>query len=70
MMLMENTFMQKQIVLIQRKYTKTEAVRVEIVNLNGQVVGTVTSSVNGKVSTQVFKGTDAEVKAKIDSLKN
>jgi K(+)-stimulated pyrophosphate-energized sodium pump len=50
------------------KYTKTQSVRVEIVNVNGQVVGTVTSSVNGKVRTQVFKGTDAEVKAKIEAV--
>jgi K(+)-stimulated pyrophosphate-energized sodium pump len=51
------------------KYTKTESVRVEIVNVNGQVVGTVTSSLNGKVSTQIFKGTEAEVKAKIEAVK-
>ena len=51
------------------KYTKTDAVRVEIVNVNGLVVGTVTTTVNGKVDTKTFKGTEAEVNAQIDALK-
>ncbi|PTT17726.1 sodium-translocating pyrophosphatase, partial [Flavobacterium sp. HMWF030] len=53
------------------KYSKTttEGVRVEIVNLNGQVVGTVITTKNGKVDTKVFKGTEKEVNAQIDALK-
>jgi K(+)-stimulated pyrophosphate-energized sodium pump len=51
------------------KYTKTDAVRVEIVNVNGQVVGTVITTKNGKIDTKTFKGTEAEVNAQIDALK-
>jgi len=36
---------------------------------NGVVTASVTTTVNGKVETQVFEGNDAEVQAKIDALK-
>jgi K(+)-stimulated pyrophosphate-energized sodium pump len=32
-------------------------------------VATVTTTINGKVDTQVFEGTEKEVQAKIDALK-
>ncbi|MEZ7504115.1 sodium-translocating pyrophosphatase [Flavobacterium sp. Arc2] len=47
----------------------SKEVTIEKTNVNGAVVGTITTTVNGKVQTQVFEGTDAEVQAKIDLLK-
>ncbi|MFQ3173627.1 MAG: K(+)-stimulated pyrophosphate-energized sodium pump [Flavobacterium sp.] len=44
-------------------------VTIEKTNVNGAVTATITTAVNGKVETQVFEGTDAEVQAKIDVLK-
>ena len=44
-------------------------VRVEITNTNGKAKATVTSTVNGKSTTQTFEGTEAEVKAKVEALK-
>jgi K(+)-stimulated pyrophosphate-energized sodium pump len=47
----------------------TKQVTIEKTNVNGAVAATITTTVNGKVETQVFEGTDAEVQAKIDALK-
>jgi K(+)-stimulated pyrophosphate-energized sodium pump len=47
----------------------TKQVTIEKTNLNGAVAATITTTVNGKVETQVFEGTDAEVQTKIDALK-
>jgi K(+)-stimulated pyrophosphate-energized sodium pump len=47
----------------------SKQIMIEKSSVNGTVVGTVTTTVNGKVETQVFEGTDAEVQAKIDALK-
>ena len=44
-------------------------VRVEITNTNGKAKATVTTIVGGKSATQVFEGTEAEVKAKVDAIK-
>jgi K(+)-stimulated pyrophosphate-energized sodium pump len=46
----------------------TKQVTIEKTN-NGAVAATITTTANGKVETQVFEGTDAEVQAKIDALK-
>jgi K(+)-stimulated pyrophosphate-energized sodium pump len=47
----------------------SKKVTIEKTNVNGAVVATITTDINGKVETQVFEGTDAEVQAKIDALK-
>jgi K(+)-stimulated pyrophosphate-energized sodium pump len=47
----------------------SKQIMIEKSSVNGTVVGTVTTTVNGEVETQVFEGTDAEVQAKIDELK-
>ena len=47
----------------------TKDVRVEITNTDGKATATVTTTVNGTSDTQTFKGTEAEVKAKIEALK-
>jgi K(+)-stimulated pyrophosphate-energized sodium pump len=46
----------------------TKQVTIEKTNVNGAVTATITT-VNGKVETQVFEGTDAVVQTKIDALK-
>ena len=50
------------------KTTSTNEVRIEKTNNNGKVNATVTTTVNGKVATQTFEGTDAEVQAQLDAL--
>jgi K(+)-stimulated pyrophosphate-energized sodium pump len=47
----------------------SKKVTIEKTNVNGAVVATITTDINGKVETQVFEGTDAEVQSKIDALK-
>ena len=44
-------------------------VKVEITNTKGMAKATVTTSENGNVNTQVFEGSLAEVKAKVEALK-
>ncbi|MTH14991.1 sodium-translocating pyrophosphatase [Flavobacterium sp. LC2016-01] len=46
------------------KYDKT-SVRVDLKNVNGKAVGTVTKTENGKTTTEVYEGTEKEVEAKI-----
>ncbi|MBK0370642.1 sodium-translocating pyrophosphatase [Flavobacterium agrisoli] len=50
------------------KYDK-KSVRVEVKKENGKTIGTITKSENGKTTTEVFEGTDAEIKAKIEATK-
>jgi K(+)-stimulated pyrophosphate-energized sodium pump len=50
------------------KYEK-KTVNVSISSTNGKAVGKVTKIVNGKTTTEIFEGTEAEVKAKIDAVK-
>ncbi len=50
------------------KYEK-KTVNVSISSTDGKTVGKVTKIVNGKTTTEVFEGTEAEVKAKIDAVK-
>lgn len=50
------------------KYEK-KAVRIELKNENGKTIGTVTKTENGKTTTEVYEGTEAEVKAKIEAVK-
>ncbi|WP_426486548.1 sodium-translocating pyrophosphatase [Flavobacterium sp. 2] len=50
------------------KYEK-KSVRVELKNINGKTTGTVTKTENGKTTTEVYEGTEDEVKAKIDAVK-
>jgi len=52
-----------------KKSTATKEVRINKTNTNGKVAATVTTTVNGKTTTQNFEGTDAEVQAQIDALK-
>ena len=47
----------------------TKQVIIEKTNVNGAVAAAITTTVNGKVETQVFEGTDVEVQTKIDALK-
>jgi K(+)-stimulated pyrophosphate-energized sodium pump len=47
----------------------SKLVTIEKTNIDGVVKATVTTVVNGKKDIQVFKGTDAEVQAKIDAVK-
>jgi K(+)-stimulated pyrophosphate-energized sodium pump len=49
--------------------TSSKDVRVEITNTNGKSKATITTTVNGKPTTQTFEGTEAEVKAKVDAVK-
>jgi K(+)-stimulated pyrophosphate-energized sodium pump len=44
-------------------------VEVNLSTTNGVTVGTVTKTQNGKTTTEVFEGTEAEVKAKVDAAK-
>ncbi|MFV8339059.1 sodium-translocating pyrophosphatase [Flavobacterium sp. LB3P21] len=47
----------------------SKEVSIEKINVDGKVKATIKTSVNGKVDTQTFEGTDEEVQTKIDSLK-
>ncbi|KVV13809.1 sodium-translocating pyrophosphatase [Flavobacterium sp. TAB 87] len=49
------------------KYSKN-SVEVNLSTENGVTVGTLTKTENGKATTRVFEGTEAEVKAKIDAV--
>jgi len=49
--------------------SNTKNVTIEIKNDNGTVIGTYTKISIGESTTQTFKGTEAEVKAKIDAAK-
>ncbi|MGZ9674884.1 sodium-translocating pyrophosphatase [Flavobacterium sp. GNP001] len=49
--------------------TSSKDLRIELSNENGKTKATVTMTENGKTTKQTFEGTDAEVQAKIDSLK-
>lgn len=50
------------------KYNKN-SIEVKVSTVNGQTVGTVTKTDNGKTTTQEYKGTEAEVKAQIEAAK-
>ncbi|MBP4139073.1 sodium-translocating pyrophosphatase [Flavobacterium geliluteum] len=50
------------------KYNKN-TVKVSLSTTNGVTVGTVTKTTNGKTTTEVFEGTEEEVKAKIEAAK-
>ncbi|BFM43386.1 sodium-translocating pyrophosphatase [Flavobacterium sp. CFS9] len=50
------------------QYSK-KRVEVNLSTVNGVTVGTVTKTENGKTTTEVFEGTEAEVKAKIEAVK-
>lgn len=50
------------------KYDK-KRVEVNLTTSNGLTVGTVTKTENGKTTSEVFEGTEAEVKAKIEATK-
>jgi len=50
------------------KYSKNR-LEVNLSTVNGVTVGTVTKTVNGKTTTEVYEGTEAEVKAKIEAAK-
>ncbi|MDR7369382.1 sodium-translocating pyrophosphatase [Flavobacterium aquidurense] len=50
------------------KYDK-KRVEVNLSTTNGVTVGTVTKTENGKTTTEVYEGTEAEVKAKIEAAK-
>jgi K(+)-stimulated pyrophosphate-energized sodium pump len=52
-----------------KKGLSEKEVRVEITNTNGTAKATVTTSEKGNVNTQVFEGSLAEVKAKVEALK-
>jgi K(+)-stimulated pyrophosphate-energized sodium pump len=47
----------------------SKQIMIEKSNVNGTVIGKVTTTLNGKAETQVFEGTDTEVQAKIDAMK-
>jgi K(+)-stimulated pyrophosphate-energized sodium pump len=49
--------------------TDKNRVEVNLSTTNGVTVGTVTKTQNGKTTTEVFEGTEAEVKAKVDAAK-
>ncbi|MDR7208236.1 sodium-translocating pyrophosphatase [Flavobacterium piscis] len=51
-----------------RKYDK-KRVEVNLSTTNDVTVGTVTKTENGKITTEVYEGTEAEVKAKIEAAK-
>ncbi|KQO34572.1 inorganic pyrophosphatase [Flavobacterium sp. Leaf82] len=50
------------------KYTKNR-LEVNLATVNGVTTGTVTKTENGKTTTEVYEGTEAEVKAKIEAAK-
>jgi K(+)-stimulated pyrophosphate-energized sodium pump len=47
----------------------SKEVSIQKTSVDGKVKATIRTSINGKVTTQNFEGTDAEVQAKIDALK-
>jgi K(+)-stimulated pyrophosphate-energized sodium pump len=47
----------------------SKEVSIQKTSVDGKVKATIKTSINGKVTTQEFEGTDAEVQAKIDALK-
>ncbi len=47
----------------------SEKISIEKSKIDGKVTATVTTIINGKEETQNFEGTDAELQAKIDSLR-
>ncbi|MFE3868081.1 sodium-translocating pyrophosphatase [Flavobacterium sp. LS2P90] len=47
----------------------SKEVSIQKTSVDGKVKATIKTSINGKVTTQNFEGTDAEVQAKIDALK-
>ena len=47
----------------------SKEVSIEKTNVDGKVKATIKTTINGKEDIQNFEGTDAEVQAKIDSLK-
>ncbi len=51
------------------KGNQERKVKVQMIKENGSVTATVTISENGKETVEVFKGTEAEVKAKVDAIK-
>ena len=51
------------------KTAKATEVRIETTITNGKSKATITTTTNGKATMQVFEGTEAEVKAKVDALK-
>ncbi|BDB56605.1 sodium-translocating pyrophosphatase [Flavobacterium ammonificans] len=52
-----------------KKGEAKKQVNVQMTNENGKVKATVTVSENGKQIVQVFEGTEAEVKAKVEAIK-
>jgi K(+)-stimulated pyrophosphate-energized sodium pump len=52
-----------------KKGEAKKQVNVQMTNENGKVKATVTISENGKQTLQVFEGTEAEVKAKVEAIK-
>ena len=50
------------------KYSKNR-LEVNLSTVNGVTTGTVTKTANGKTTTEVYEGTEAEVKAKIEAAK-
>jgi K(+)-stimulated pyrophosphate-energized sodium pump len=54
---------------IAKEEKAKKLVNVQMINKNGKFKATVTVSENGKQTIQVFEGTEAEVKAKVESLK-
>jgi K(+)-stimulated pyrophosphate-energized sodium pump len=49
--------------------TMSKEVRIETTNTDGKVKSTVTTTVGNSVDTKVFEGTEAEVNAKLDSIR-
>ncbi|MBP2283316.1 K(+)-stimulated pyrophosphate-energized sodium pump [Flavobacterium sp. CG_23.5] len=47
----------------------SKEIAIEKTNGDGKVTATIKTTINGKVTTQNFEGTDTEVQAKIDALK-
>jgi K(+)-stimulated pyrophosphate-energized sodium pump len=47
----------------------SKEISIQKTSVDGKVKATIKTSINGKVTTQNFEGTDAEVQAKIDALK-
>ena len=50
-------------------HAESQSVRVEVKNINGKTTGTVTKTVDGKTTTEVFEGTEEEVLAKVEAAK-
>ncbi|MBG6187176.1 sodium-translocating pyrophosphatase [Flavobacterium sp. CAN_S2] len=54
---------------VMPNHMMSKEVSIEKTNVDGKVKATIKTVINGKVTIQNFEGTDAEVQAKIDSLK-